>query len=339
MTTHPFTLRQLQIFHAVVQTGSLTRAAKLLDVTQPSISQQLSRMEHAVGGKLVRFVNAELRLTPAGRFLYDEACAILGAVDRTAARLAEFFEGTRGSLVVGALPSVVRNVLMPAYSVLKEMAPGYTLDVVEITPREAPEQLQGRSLDVAIVSSYGTLVRAGIRVTPLASDPQVLVVPTSMPDLTDVRDPARELAPDHLGVLRRTVRYAFGSEHTDQVNDWYARLIPDAEHTVRCRTYESALAFVESGFGVALVPEFALRQGDRQIYDVTLYATPFPPRPLVLLTLEQYASLPGVRALTDAAKSAAAGLSALPSRPVPAWAARHEAAAEPAGTVAEGLRG
>lgn len=330
---HQFTLRQLQMFRAVVQTGSLTRAAKLLDVRQPSISQQLSRMEHAVGGKLVRFVNSELRLTPAGQFLYEEALHILGAVDRTSARLTEFFEGSRGRLVVGALPSVVRNILMPAYGLLKETVPGYTLDVVELTPREAPEQLQGRILDAAIISAYGIVSRTGLRATSLASDPQVLAVPTSMPDLTDVSDPARELSADEFGVLRRTVRYAFGSEHTAQVNDWYDRLVPDAERTVRCRTYDSALAFVESGFGVALVPEFAARQGERQIFDVTLYETPLPVRRLVLLTLDQYATLPGVRALTDASKATAAALTPLMARPVPAFA-RRERGCEP--TAADG---
>lgn len=47
----------------------LTRAAKQLEMRQPSISQQLSKMERQLGGKLIRFVNNEMRLTQAGEFL------------------------------------------------------------------------------------------------------------------------------------------------------------------------------------------------------------------------------------------------------------------------------
>ena len=64
---------------------------------QPSISQQISKMEHALGGKLVRFVNNEMRLTPAGEFLVEEAGRILGAVDHAKAGLSEFFSGERGA--------------------------------------------------------------------------------------------------------------------------------------------------------------------------------------------------------------------------------------------------
>lgn len=320
VSAHQFTLRQLQIFCTVAQTKSFTRAAKLLDVRQPSISQQLSRMEHAVGGKLIRFVNSEMRLTPAGQFLLDEATRILGAVDRTSAGLAEFFDGRRGRLVVGALPSVTRNLLMPAFARLREVLPSYSLDVVEVTPREAVEQLQGRLLDVAVVSAYAVTPRAGLNVTPVLRDRQLLAVPASMPDLLELRDLEAELSPRELATLRHTVRYAFGSEHTTRVNAWYDALVPGADLAVRCRSYESALAFVEGGLASALVPELAVRQGERLLFDLTLYEMPLPPRETVLLMPRQYASLPGIRALRQALGAAAAAMRPLEVRPVPAFA-------------------
>ena len=317
-----FTLRQLEIFCTVAQTKSLTRAAKQLDVRQPSISQQLSRMESAVGGKLVRYVNNELRLTPAGQYLLDEAVQILAAVDRAGAGLAEFFEGRRGRLVVGALPSAARNLLPAVMASLKEALPGYALDVVDVTPREAAEQLQSRTLDAAIVSTYAVTQRAGLRVTPVMSDRQLLAVPRAVPDLADIADPASDLAPHHFDMLRRTVRYAFGSEHTARVNAWYEALIPRTEFGLRCRAFESALAFVEGGLASAIVPELAVRQGDRVLFDVALYDLPVPPRQTVLMVPEQYAAVAGIRALTRALQAAAAALAPLEVRPVPQFARR-----------------
>lgn len=315
------TLRQLEIFCTVAQTGSLTRAAKQLDVRQPSISQQISRMEGVVGGKLVRFVNAELRLTPAGQFLLEEAIAILAAVDRTSAGLAQFFAGRRGRLVVGALPSAARNLMPAVFSRLAETLPGYALDLIEVTPREAPEQLQSRTLDAAVVSTYAITQRSGLRVVRVTGDRQLLAVPSAMPDLSLMADPRRELTAEHLAMLRRTVRYAFGSEHTARVNAWYEALIPDAEFALRCRSFETALAFVEAGCASAIVPELAVRQGARPLFDVTLYDMHLPARETVLMVPEQYLALPAIRALTEALHAAAAALPPLHVRPVPLFAA------------------
>ena len=110
---HDLTLRQLQILWTVAHAGSLTRAAKQLEMRQPSISQQISKMERTLGGKLVRFVNNEMRLTPAGEFLVEEAGRILGAVDHAKAGLTEFFSGERGRIVIGALPSLGCRSILP----------------------------------------------------------------------------------------------------------------------------------------------------------------------------------------------------------------------------------
>ena len=323
---HQFTLRQLKIFWTVAQTRSLTRAAKQLDVRQPSISQQLSRMEHAVGGKLMKITNTELRLTPAGEYLLAEASTILGAVDRVSAGLNAYFEGERGVVVVGALPSLARNLLAPTFARLRERHPGYTLDIVETTPREARDQLNGRILDAALVSEFEA-PGGELRVSHVARDRQLLAVPSTMADLGAVVDPSRDLCGTDYALLRRTVRYAFGSPHTDRVNAWIETLVPGAELAMRCRTYESALAFVEAGLAVALVPEFAARQDGRALFDVTLYETPFPERQTVLMMANQSARLPSLTALEAALREAVAAAATFEVRPVPPFAAKNLAPA------------
>ncbi|RAH99992.1 hypothetical protein DLJ53_19880 [Acuticoccus sediminis] len=318
-TSHQFTLRQLQIFWAVAQSRSLTRAAKQLDVRQPSISQQLSRMEHMIGGKLIRYVNNELRLTPAGEFLLAEAGGILEAVDRASAGLGEYFEGVRSQLTVGALPSLARNLVAPAFARMRRDHPGYLLDLAEVTPREAREQLNGRLFDAAVMSDYSEGTGQGLRTVPIIGDRQLLAVPRDLPDLTDVTSLAQGLSEDARATMSRTARYAFGSEHTARVTAWYDRLLPGSEATLRCRTFESALAFVEEGQGVAIVPELSVRQGARLLFDVTLYDLGLPVRQTVLLTPFQTARLPSIAALEAALKDAASGLEALETRPIPAF--------------------
>ena len=61
------TLNQLRVFWAVAHSDSLTRAAKQLGVTQPALSQQLAKLENALGGQLFDRVNNQLVLSDAGR--------------------------------------------------------------------------------------------------------------------------------------------------------------------------------------------------------------------------------------------------------------------------------
>jgi DNA-binding transcriptional LysR family regulator len=327
------TLRQLQIFWVVVHAGSLTRAAKQLEMRQPSISQQLSKMERQLGGKLMRFVNNELRLTPAGEFLRDEAGRILGAVDSAKAGLTEFFEGRRARFAVGALPSLARNLLPPAFKLLSETGNHYALEIMEMMPGEAIEQLHGRTIDAAIITGYAARVRLspGLKPIVVGEDEQLLAVPKGFPDLSRMARPEMELAPAELEVLNATVRYAFGSEHTLRVNHWYDNLLPDSRMIARCRTFESALGFVERGLGVAIVPALSAFQDGRPLFDVTLYALPVEHRQTIALVPDHYETLRSLKAFLDALKQAAAAIETPAVGPAPRFAVERLAAmADPA---------
>jgi DNA-binding transcriptional LysR family regulator len=323
-TPQDLTLRQLQIFWVVVHAGSLTRAAKQLEMRQPSISQQLSKMERLAGGKLIRFVNNEMRLTPAGEFLREEAGRILGAVDSAKAGLTEYFAGRRARFAVGALPSLARNLLVPAFDRISATGNSYMLDILEMMPGEAIEQLNGRTIDAALITGYAASTRSssGLKAVVIGEDAQLLAVPRSVPDLASIGEPERELPPDIAHVLNATIRYAFGSAHTERVNRWYDTLLPEGRMLARCRSFESALAFVEMGMGTAIVPALSTTQAGRPLFDVTLYALPVPRRQTLALVPDHYLTLQSLKIFLDALKEVAAALPPLPVRPPPRFADR-----------------
>lgn len=316
------TFRQLEIFWTVVHAGSLTRAAKQLEMRQPSISQQLSRMESRLGGKLIRFVNNELILTPAGQFLLDEAGGILAAVDRAKVGVAEHFQGRRGRLIVGTLPSLARALLVPAFAHLLADRTGFFVDIVEMTPREAIEQLQGRTIDLALISGYAASTRlsSGLKAMRLAEDDQFLAVPANLPDLSALSEPETELDPPHCAILNSTIRYAFASEHSVRLNNWYELLLPASKMIARCRSFESALSFVESGLGSAIVPELAVQHRGNTLFDVGLYRLPLRRREIVLVAPDHYLGLPLLRTFVTMLEEAAAALQRISARPTPVFA-------------------
>ena len=70
-------LHQLKYFVAVVKTGSITKAAEQCFISQPSISQQLAKLEESIGRKLFSRVKGKLILTDPGHIFYEQACNIL----------------------------------------------------------------------------------------------------------------------------------------------------------------------------------------------------------------------------------------------------------------------
>ena len=100
------TLHQIRIFWSVAHAESLTRASKLLGLAQPSLSQQISKLEASIGTRLFDRSNNQLTLTDAGKFLLRKSEFILASVDEATAGLQEFAEGQRGVISVGALNSL-----------------------------------------------------------------------------------------------------------------------------------------------------------------------------------------------------------------------------------------
>src|SRR5262249_57958873 len=107
-------LHQLRYFVAVAQAGNFSRAAERCHVSQPSLSQQVLKLERRLGQPLLNRLGRRAVLTDAGRLLLDRATAVLAAVEDTERRLTEG-NGLAGSrLAICAIPTIAPYLLPPA---------------------------------------------------------------------------------------------------------------------------------------------------------------------------------------------------------------------------------
>ncbi len=296
--TSAMTLHQLRIFWAVAQARSFTKASKLLDLAQPSLSQQISKLEEEIGASLLhRNRNRnELQLTDAGRFLLRKAELILSSVEEALVGLEEYASGARGVIAVGALSSIARNILPEALKRLSVGFPELELDIHETAPAEAVDLLYGRRLNLALLATdsqaaTGTTFYSAA----VCRDPYVLAVPNGI-DLHDVVDVDSDLAPAERAVVNSTIQFNFGNQHKKRIDDWYQHVLPHYRVVAQSRTYEVALSMVQEGLGVAVVPALTAAIGPGRTFDVTLYRTTLPDReiaafmPTQYVTVEPYAS-------------------------------------------------
>ncbi len=331
MDAPAFTLNQLRIFLAVAHSRSLTRAAKLLDQTQPSLSQHIAKLEEAVGQLLFERGRGQFELTEAGTFLCRRADIIMAEVDKTMVGLAAHAKGIRGVLSVGMLSSTARNLLPDVQSRMAKAFPDVELDVHEVTPAEAIEMLYTRRLTVAVVAA-GSLASSSLSFlqSDVLSDPYVLAVPQGL-DLSQVTDPTKQLDADKRQVLNSVLQFTFGSPYQLRIAGWYQRFLPNHRVVGRVRSYELALALVQAGRGVAIVPALSARVNAGTGYHVTLYDTGMEQRRVVALMPSQYCTTEPQATFVAALR--AAGAAILPPKVEPAPPFLREAS--PTGVAAE----
>ncbi len=287
-----FTLRQLEIFEAVVHHRSLTRAAKQLGVSQPALSQQIARLEKELGVRLFDRSGDGLELTEAGRLLAEKAGEILAATEEIRAALEEYASGRRARIAVGALASVARLLLPAALQRTRAAFPGVQLDVHEGAPGELIDRLYARSFQIALLNE-ASVARDHLSFarTRLFTDGYALVVPRGL-ELDRVRDPARDLAGEARLLLQRTIQFSFGTAHVKRVGEWYRRHFGRVEVVAWVRHYETALALVAAGLGVALVPQGTVTLLHPAFgHSIRVYGVPGLERRVVALYPGQYRHL------------------------------------------------
>lgn len=289
--TSSVTLRQLQVFWAVAQAGSFTKASKLIGLGQSSLSLHMSRLEEEIGARLFNRDRNELALTDAGRFLLRKAELILSSVEETLVGLEEYASGARGVIAVGALSSIARNILPEALRGLGERFPELELDIHETAPAEAVDLLYGRRLNLALLATDSQAVTGtSFHRDVVCRDPYVLAVPNGI-DLHEVVDVDKDLAPAERSVVNSTIQFNFGNQHKKRIEEWYQHVLPHYRVVAQSRTYEVALSMVQEGLGVAVVPALTAAIGPGRTFDVTLYRTGLTDREIAAFIPSQYVAV------------------------------------------------
>src|SRR5262245_42474277 len=145
-------LHQLRYFVTVVREGTFTKAADRLYITQPSLSEQIRKLETELGGQLFQRLGRRLALTSAGEAFLPHAEQALVEVDQARARVEEV-QGLRlGRLSIGVLPSVAARLLPPFVAEFRRRHPGVEVVLREGNASADLEQLvHDGALDLAVV--------------------------------------------------------------------------------------------------------------------------------------------------------------------------------------------
>jgi DNA-binding transcriptional LysR family regulator len=238
-------LRQIEVFRAVMLSGSVTDAARLLHVSQPGVSRMLGHIELQLGLPLFERRRGKLQPTPEAQALYAEVEHVYQAVQRVDARARDLKDG--GGLVLRVLtsPSTGLQLVPQAVAQLVQQVPGARLYLESVLAREMVERLTHREADLAI--STLALEHALLRSEVVGHWSLVCVCP-----------PGHRLAARRAltpaDVLRE--RLVVFSADTPQ-GAWVAQSQRDsgitADAPIEVRSGQMACALAASGAGIAVV--------------------------------------------------------------------------------------
>ncbi|WP_416963680.1 LysR family transcriptional regulator [Streptomyces sp. Agncl-13] len=250
--------QQLQYFVAVAETRHFTRAADVVHVAQPSLSQQIKALERELGADLFLRARGNITLTDAGEALLPLARRILADADTARHEVLELVQLRSGRIRLGATPSLCTGLLPDVLRAFHDRYPGIRLLIEEGGSHDLVRELARGALDLALV---------------------VLPLPTPSPALTTV-----ELLREGLVVVSSPEAPAPGRGRTVRISDLEGERLVMFRHgydlreltVAACRAegfepdfaveggeMDAVLGFVRAGLGVAVVPRMVATKSGR----------------------------------------------------------------------------
>ncbi|MBV7484354.1 LysR substrate-binding domain-containing protein [Bordetella sp. BOR01] len=199
--------RQLKYFVKIVELGGMTRAAQMLFVAQPALSQQIANLEAELGVRLLDRNVHGVMPTSEGEVLYRHARTILRQVDNTRALLMQKDEDVTGKVSIGMPSSTGRVLALPLFQRVREAYPGILVEIVDVPSADltglaaqgrvdmsiTPDQLPKRGLQVlpVLLEEIYVILHPGMAVSadpmPLAELAQIPLILPSLPNTLRTR--------------------------------------------------------------------------------------------------------------------------------------------------------
>ena len=246
-------IHQLEYFVAIVETGSFSRAAESCRVAQPSLSQQIKKLETEMGTPLFDRLGRKVVLTNSGRILLPRARRILQELQRINVDLHTQIEDGYGDLAVGFIPTIAPFVLPVSIRRFNDQFRSARITIHENLTDELLDKITAGELDIGITSL--PIKNKLVKSEELAIEPLVLAVPQNFAGLKDSRIQVQDI--NGLPFIAINEIHCLGEQvqsFCDQEN---------VNLNIVCDTSQLSTVqdCVRSGLGISLVPN-ALAEED-----------------------------------------------------------------------------
>jgi len=269
-------LRQLQYVIQIAKEKNFSRAAEKLHIAQPSLSQQLSKLEKEIGVLLFRRTTNSVELTHAGSVFVHKAQTILDAAEQLKQEMEDMALMRKGRLVVGSLPITGSHILPLVLPVFGSLYPEIEVVLIEDSSSKLEQLTASGETDISLLSL--PLEDPTLAWEPLIEDEICLAVPERHP-LAQHTGPVdiRKLQGEPFIVLKK------GQGFRQITLDLCAQAGFSPAIVFESSNIETVQSLVAAGMGIAFVPNMITRATHSEFTPLYLpLGNPAPSRTLVI---------------------------------------------------------
>ncbi|NEW06011.1 LysR family transcriptional regulator [Paenibacillus sp. SYP-B3998] len=268
-------LRQLQYAIQIAVERNFSRAAEKLHIAQPSLSQQLSKLEKEIGVLLFQRSTNSVELTHAGSLFVEKSQKILDMVEQLKKEMEDISQMKKGRLVVGSMPITGSTILPFVVPVFRTAYPDIEISLVEETSANLETLTNNGQTDISLLSL--PLREDSLVYETLLEEEFVLAVPPSHP-LAASAAPVRieQLANDAFIALKK------GQGFRKLTLDLCQKAGITPNIVFESSNMETVQSLVAAGMGIAFVPYLISRRNLSELSPIYLPLEGRPTRTLVI---------------------------------------------------------
>lgn len=270
-------LRQLQYVIQIAKEKNFSRAAEKLHIAQPSLSQQLSKLEQELGLLLFRRTTNSVEPTQAGHVFVEKAQSILDSIEQLKQEMDDMALMKRGKLVVGTLPITGSHILPLVLPVFAAQFPQIEIVLVEDTTAKLEQLTANGGTDVSLLSL--PLIDSSLSSQPVMEETICLAVPPQHP-LAGRSDPVDigELREEPFIALKKGQGFRTITVDLCEKSGFAPRIVFESSNM------ETVQSLVAAGMGIAFVPQMVTRVKGSEFAPVYVQLATKPSRTLVVAT-------------------------------------------------------
>ena len=255
-------LADLRAFVTVGELQSFAAAAKALHLSQPALSRRISHLEGLLDVRLFDRTTRSVGLTVLGQRFFGDVRGLVEDLDRSVLSLRDAAELEAGDVTIGCVFSAVHHFLPPVIRAFREKYPRVLVRLIEEGADEVWASVKHGEADFAL--NYIGMQDPEVEFTPLLKEPYVLACPA-----------------DHPLARRRSVRWeelarypfarvSHASRNRLLIDQALAELPALPRPIIEVRHVSTLIGLVESGLGLAVVPQLTLPQRPASVVGVKL---------------------------------------------------------------------
>jgi DNA-binding transcriptional LysR family regulator len=257
-------LRGLEVFEALAQTGSVAAAAARTGLSQSAVSQQMRNLEQALGTELIDHGRRPMRLTPAGTLFLTRTEAALAELRLAQSEMQVMDLAQLHALDLGIIDDFDDNLTPRLATILGDSLAECRLKLITASSHDLLRAMKERRLHVTIAASHGRQIE-GVTEHPLARDPFMLVTPEGVP-ASVVEDPG------HLPFLR----YEKSQLIREQIDSHLRHHGVDFPERFEIGSHLALMAMVARGLGWAITTPLGFMRAHRFHPHLQAHPLPFP---------------------------------------------------------------